>query len=305
MAYRFQNKQQQSDQKFVEHEINYHTLNHLSIMKIFIFTPQRAFLMLLLLFASSLVAWKTPPPPFRNVSNAAFNKGEFLKYRVHYGVITAGYATLEVGGKTETVNGRKCHHIIGKGFTTSSYDWVYKIRDKYETFVDEEALIPWRFIRHIEEGDFKSHTETRFEHSLKKAYHVNNKAQMTAYNVPENIQDVISSFYYARTLNQKTLQVGSKIPLTNFLDEKTFNLQAQLLKRENVSIDGVKYKALKMKLLVEEAGIITDGSKINFWISDDENKIPLRIEAELAIGSIKVDLIEYKNLKNAFSAKLN
>lgn len=274
-------------------------------MKTVIFSRKNQLLIVLFFLSSSFIAWKTPPPAFRSVSNTAFAKGEFLKYRVHYGMITAGYATLEVANKVESVNGRKCHHIIGKGFTTSSYDWVYKIRDKYETFVDEEALIPWRFIRHIEEGDFYNHTETRFEHSLKKAYHVNNKAQLSTYSVPENIQDVISSFYYARTLNQKNLQVGSKIPLTNFLDEKTFNLQAQLLKRENVVIDGIKYKALKMKLLVEEAGIITDGSKIQFWISDDENKIPLRIEAELAIGSLKVDLVEYKSLKNAFTAKLN
>jgi hypothetical protein len=274
-------------------------------MKNVFFFQKTAVFSLLFLFSSSFIAWKTPPPAFRTVSNAAFEKGEFLKYRMHYGLITAGYATLEVGSKTETVNGRKCHHIIGKGFTTSSYDWVYKIRDRYETFVDETALIPWRFIRHVEEGDFYSHTETRFEHAVKKAHYVNNKAEVTSYNVPENIQDVISSFYYARTLNQKTLQVGSKIPLTNFLDQKTFNLQAQLLKRETVNVDGHKYKALKMKLLIEEAGIITDGSKVHFWISDDENKIPIRIEAELAIGSVKADLIEYKNLKNAFSAKLD
>jgi len=274
-------------------------------MKIVVFSQKTVLFSLLFLFSAGLIAWKTPPPTLRTVVNSAFTKGEFLKYRVHYGIITAGYATLEVANKVETVSGRKCHHIVGKGFTTSSYDWVYKIRDKYETFVDEDALIPWRFIRHIEEGDFHSHTETRFEHLLKKAHYVNDKAQVTTYSVPENIQDVISSFYYARTLNQKNLQVGSKIPLTNFLDRKTFNLQAQLLKRENISIDGHKYKALKMKLLIEEAGIITDGSKIHFWIADDENKIPLRIEAELAIGSIKADLIEYKNLKNAFSAKLD
>ncbi|MFN0203430.1 MAG: DUF3108 domain-containing protein [Bacteroidia bacterium] len=261
----------------------------------------------LLFLLLSLVAWKpvgseNTPPQIRAVKNVAFQTGEFLKYRVHYGVITAGYATLQVDNKLTDINGRKCYHIVGKGYTTSSYDWVYKIRDRYETYLDQEALLPWRFVRHIEEGDFRSHTETRFNHQQKKVVFVDEKNSVSIYNVPENIQDVISCYYFARTLNRSTLKAGQRIAMTNFLDRKTVPLQAEFLKRETISVEGKKYKALKMKLLIEESGLVTDKSKINFWVSDDENKVPLRIEAELAIGSIKIDLMETQNLKNDFLA---
>lgn len=244
-------------------------------------------------------------PPLREVPNDSFHKGEFLKYRVHYGMITAGNVTVEVVPKTETVKGRPCYHIIGKGFTNSSYDWVYKIRDQYETYLDEKALVPWKFVRNINEGDFKSYTETHFDHTSGKVVYIDEQFKATNYTVPSNIQDVISAFYFARTTDRNSLKIGDKIPLTNFLDRKVFDLDAQLLKRETITVEGKKFKALKMKLLIMESGMITDGSKIHFWISDDENKIPLRIETELAIGSIKADLMEYKNLRNPVTSLVN
>lgn len=262
---------------------------------------KRIFSVMAGLVALSLIA-ATMLPPLRQVDNEAFEGGEFLKYNVHYGLITAGYATVEVKPTLENVKGRNCYHIVGKGYTNSSYDWIFKVRDRYETYLDAEALVPWRFVRNIDEGDFKNYTETHFDHNTGKAYFVDENSKVTTFSVPANIQDVISAFYYARTWDRASLKVGDKIPLTNFLDRKVFKLEAKLMKKENIVVSGKTYKALKMKLLVEEAGIITDGSKIDFWISDDDNKIPLRIESQLAIGSVKADLIETKNLKNPLTS---
>lgn len=249
----------------------------------------------------SLTAFKILPP-LREVDNEAFSGGEFMKFYVHYGIIPAGYVTVEVKPTLSKIKGRECYHIVGKGYTSSSYDWVYKIRDRYETFLDKEAMVSWRFLRSIEEGDFKSYTETHFDHNTGKAFYVDEQKKVSTYTVPSNIQDVISAFYFARTYDRTKLKVGDKIPMTNFLDRKVFNLQAQLLKREKISVGGKTYNSLKFKLLVDDAGMITDGSKIEFWISDDENKIPLRLETQLAIGSIKADLMETQNLKNPMAS---
>lgn len=257
------------------------------------------FLFISLLVLSQLTAFSPP-----RVENTSFTKGEFLKYRMHYGLVTAGYATVEVKKESQTVSGRKCHHIVGKGTTNSTYDWIFKIRDTYETYIDEETLVPWKFVRDIQEGDFKSHTVTQFDQNLNNAYYVDEQMKVTTYKVPSNIQDVISCFYSSRIYDQNKLKAGDKIALTNFLDRKVYKLNAEFMKREVIVVDGVKYKGLKMKLLIDEAGMITDKANIHFWLSDDNNKIPLRIETELTIGSIKADLIEYKNLKNPFSAKI-
>jgi len=233
----------------------------------------------------------------RSVENTAFQKGEFLKYRVHYGIITAGFATLSVKPKTYYIQNRACHHIVMKGFTHSGFDWFFKVRDVYETYFDETALVPWRFNRHIVEGGFESYTETHFNHFQRSATYINQKKEKIEHEVPLNIQDVISSYYFARTFyDHKSLKAGDKISLRNFLDQKTFGLEAVMLKREEIEVEGKTFKAIKFKLLIDESGMVTDGSTIVFWISDDANKVPLRIESDLMIGSLRADLIEWKQL---------
>ncbi|MEL6672222.1 MAG: DUF3108 domain-containing protein [Bacteroidota bacterium] len=246
---------------------------------------------------------QTTEPPIRSLDNVTFQKGEFLKFRVHYGFITAGYATLKVGEKRVWEKGRPCHHIAFTGTTNPKFDWIFKVRDVYESFLDEEALLSWRFNRSIEEGSFSSYTETHFDHWKGKARYIHANKHESIFSVPDNIQDVISAFYFARTFyDQKTLKVGDKISLKNFIDRKTFALEAKVLSREEIEVEGSTYKALKFDLLIEESGMITDGSTIQFWISDDDNKIPLRIESDLMIGSLKADLMSYSGLSHPLTS---
>lgn len=240
-----------------------------------------------------------------SVGNETFSGGEYLKFRVHYGFVTAGFATLQVMDTLTELDGYACHHIIGKGFTHPGFDWVYKVRDQYETFMEEESLLSLRFNRHIKEGGFEHYSETHFKHPAQEVLYIDHKQREYTFEVPVGIQDVISAFYYARATNDHLdLAPGDRISLRNFLDRKTFNLEARMLKREEIKVDGQRYKAIKFDLLIEEAGLITDGSSIQFWISDDLNKLPLRIESDLVIGALKADLIEWENLKHPFTSKI-
>lgn len=262
---------------------------------------KRLFLYISLAVSIFSIAWVGAD--FRKVDNRTFKKGEFLRYRIHYGMVTAGFASLEVSPERHVINGRKCHHIVGKGYTNSFFDTFYKVRDKYESFMDEEALISWKFKRHIVEGKFDNYTETHFDHPNGKANYINPEKQVIPYDVPKDIQDVLSAFFYARATNShEKMKSGDRISLRNFIDRKTFGLQAEMLERENIKVAGTIYKALKMKLMVEESGLVTDGSKIVFWISDDENKVPLRIQSDLMIGSLRADLVEYDGLRHSFDA---
>lgn len=238
----------------------------------------------------------------RKLDNQAFQKGEFLKYKVHYGMITAGYATVKVGQQMVQVGERPCYHIAVENYTSSTFDVFYRVRDKYESYFDHDALISLRFNRYIEEGKFISYSETYFDPINHKARYINNKKQTSYYSVPSNIQDVISAFYYARaSYDTEQMTVGDRLSLQNFIDRKTVALQAELLKREEIKVEGKKYQTLKFNLLVEEAGMVTDKSKIVFWITDDKNKVPIRIKSELPIGSLKADLIEHENLLHPLS----
>lgn len=244
--------------------------------------------------------------PKMNSPQYAFQKGEFLEYRIHWGAINAGIASLEVSGKTELINGRKCFHVICKGYSTGSVDALYKVRDTYESFIDEETLVSRRFNRDIQEGGYKSYREVFFDQENQMAYEHNiSKGKVKTFKVPANIQDVISTFYYARSnYDHSKLQPGDKISLKNFIDEKTFNLEAIVLKKEKIKIGKDEYNAIRMKIAVEEAGLMTDGSKITFWVSDDKNLIPLSFRSKLFIGSLRADLISVKNLRHPFISKL-
>ncbi|WNJ20694.1 DUF3108 domain-containing protein [Pontibacter sp. G13] len=238
------------------------------------------------------------------VDNDAFGQGEFLKYRIHYGLITAGFGELYVSDTLFDIRDKSCMHLVAKGYTNGSFDLFYKLRDQYESYMDTETLLAQRFNRSIQEGKYESYTETHFDHSQQKATYIARDKQETTYDVPPGIQDVISAFYFARaTYNPKDMVPGDLISLRNFLDRKTFNLWARLEAREVIKVGKHKYQALRFDLLIEEAGLITDGSKIKFWISDDQNRIPLRIQSDLAIGNLKADLIEWKNLKHRFAAQ--
>ncbi len=253
-----------------------------------------------------MTAWTSRPIDFRQVENLTFNKGEFINLKIHYGLINAGFCTLEVKPETVKVNGRDCYHIVGKGYSNAAFDLFYKVRDRYESYFDTTALLSWKFTRYIEEGKFIAYSETHFDQLRQKARYIDRRKQTKFYETSENIQDVLSAYYYARTVyNPDDLKVGDRISLKNFIDRKTVNLEAELLAREVLKVNGVYYKTLKLKLTVEESGLITDGSKITLWISDDQNKIPIRMKSDLMIGSVKADLLTYKNLRHPFTAKID
>ncbi|GAB4414394.1 MAG: DUF3108 domain-containing protein [Bacteroidia bacterium] len=233
----------------------------------------------------------------------AFGKGEYVQYRIHYGLITAGYASTEVMPHTAYEQGRPCHHIVGLGWTHPGFDWFYKVRDRYETYIDEQSLLALRFNRHIAEGGFESYTETYFDQTRHQARYIDEHKRETRYDVPPGIQDVISAFFYARSAyDGSSLAIGDRISLRNFLDRKTFNLEARLRSREIVKVGDKSFDALCFDLLIDDAGMITDGSTIRFWISDDANKVLLRVESELTIGSLKADIMTWQNLRHPFSA---
>lgn len=246
------------------------------------------------------------PGGLRTIENNTFQRGEFVKYKVHYGIINAGFCSMEVKPEPVYVNGRKCHHLVGKGYSNSTFDLFYKVRDVYESYMDEEALVSWRFMRTIQEGKFFSYTETHFEQDKRRAKYIDRKKQVKFYPTPENIHDVVSALYYARTVyDADALKPGDRISLRNFIDRKTVDLEAELLAREVIKVQGQKYKCLKLRLTVAESGLITDGASITLWVSNDKNKIPIRMQSELAIGSLKADLIEYRNLRHPFEAKID
>jgi len=229
--------------------------------------------------------------------NNAFKVGEILTYRMHYGLLNAGAAVLEVKPDILEVNGRKVFHIVGTGYTTGTTDVFFKVRDRYETYMDKDALLPWLFVRRVEEGGCKFSQDYVFNHYTKKV----DIGKDQKYDVPVGVQDMVSAFYSARSLDLSNAKEGDVFSLTCFLDKEVWPLKIRFIGREVITTDIGKFKCLKFRPIVQKGRVFKKEEDLNVWISDDKNHIPMRVKADVLVGSIKMDITSVRNLANPMS----
>ena len=231
---------------------------------------------------------------FCGIRNAAFHAGENLTFKVFYTVagmyMSAGEASFTT--KLETMNNKPVYHVTGDGKTYSFYDNFFKVRDKYESYIDTATLQPLKFIRNVYEGGYKKYENVTFNKTTNTA--VTNDG---VFKVPNCVQDVLSAIYYARNIDFNKYKPGDKIPFTMFLDKEIFEMYIRYLGKETVKTKYGKFRAIKFKPLLLKGTIFEGGEKMTVWVSDDRNHVPVRIESPITVGSIKVDMISNSNLR--------
>ncbi len=231
---------------------------------------------------------------FCSMRNTAFQTGELTTFKVFYtfagAYIGAGEANFNVN--LEKMNNKPVYHIVGDGKTYSFYDKFFKVRDKYESYIDTSTLQPVKFIRNIYEGGYKKYENVTFNQQTNTAITGDG-----VFKIPHCIQDVLSSIFYARNIDFDKYKVDDKIPFSMFLDNEVYNLYLRYLGKETIKTKYGKFKAIKFKPLLIKGTIFEGGEKMNVWVSDDANHIPLRVESPISVGSIKVDMMGYRNLR--------
>lgn len=232
-----------------------------------------------------------------NKPNNAFRAGEKLNYRLHYGVMNAGKVVLEVKPDLIPVKGRNVYHIVGTGFTTGATDWVFKVRDRYETYLDKDALLPWYFVRRVDEGGFKFSQDYSFNHYTNKV-DIGNNVKM---DFPDGVQDMVSAFYSARNLDLSKAKVGDTYSITCFMDKEIWPLSIRFLGREVVDTDLGELRCLKFRPIVQQGRVFKNDEDLTVWISDDKNHLPVRVQADILVGSVKLDITGVENLVNPLS----
>ena len=231
--------------------------------------------------------------PFRQINNEAFKTGEILEYRIHYGFVEAGTARLEVKQELTTFNNRKCFHVVGIGQTKGAFDWFFKVRDRYESYFDSEALIPWVFIRRVEEGSYSKSQNITFNHFNNTA-----TSEKVTIPIPDHVQDLISAFYYARTLDFANAKPGTVFPIDAYLDDEVFRMNIKYIGKEKINTKLGTFNCIKFRPLLMEGRVFKEEEDMTVWVSDDKNKIVIRAEAEILVGSLKMDLNGYSGLTN-------
>jgi hypothetical protein len=193
-------------------------------------------------------------------------------------------------------------HVTGKGWTTGAIKWIFKVKDRYESYFDKQTGVPYKFIRKIDEGGHTKNIEIAFDHNKREALVENKKYKTIKTVVTEpNVQDMVSAFYYLRNnYDTDDIKVGEVIELDMFFDEENFGFKLKFLGRETIETEFGKIKTLKFRPYVMAGRVFKEQESLTLWVSADENKIPLKIKADLAVGSLRADLIEFKGLKHFF-----
>ena len=251
---------------------------------------------LLLLCASTALSF---------AQDRAYGDGEYFKFRVHYGFLTAGYATLEVGN--EVLNGKEVFHVKGYGKTTGISRAFFKVEDDYQSYIDKKTDVPYRFIRNIDEGGHTKDIQIDFDHEQGRAL-VNNKKHKTQewLNFPSDAQDMVSAFYYLRNrLDVSNIKKGETIDMNMFFDKENYKFKLKFLGREVIRTKFGKVPTLKFRPYVQSGRVFKEKESLTVWVTDDQNKMPVLIKADLVVGSLKASLSEFKGLKNSFRIQVD
>lgn len=237
--------------------------------------------------------------PSVSAQSLAFGPGEQIQYTVFYNLIglyvNAGSATITTA-QARMAN-TDAYHIVGEGKTNSRYNWIITVHDRFESFVDTRTGAPLKFVRHIEEGTYRKHEEIHFDHRQNTA--TGSKGQV---KVPEGVQDLVSSLYYARNIDYSRYKVGEKIGFKLFLDDEVYDMYVRYAGKETIKTKYGTFRAIKLKPLLIKGKVFEGGEKMTIWVTDDGNRIPVRVETALTVGSIKMDLMHYKNLRHPLTS---
>jgi hypothetical protein len=247
--------------------------------------------------AAGMIAETEVGGELRTHKNEAFKKGEVLKFRLHYGFLDAGEAILEVKNEDREIGGRKVYHMVGVGYSKGSFDWFYKVRDRYETYVDEKAIVPWIFIRRVNEGGYIINQDYIFNHHKDKV----DVGEGKVFDTPDNVQDMLSAFYYARSLDFSNAKPGDVFTIPAFVDKEVYPMKIKYVGKETIKSEVGKVRCLKFRPVVQKGRIFKKEEDLNVWITDDKNHIPVRAQADIMVGSIKMDLVQYSGLANPIS----
>ena len=234
----------------------------------------------------------------------AFKIGEVLEYDVYYswGLIwvNAGYVKFSV--KEDIVNNKTLFHFIGEGNSKKNWDWFFKVRDKYESYNDTSTLRPFKYIRNSNDGGEWVYNDVTFDFKNKSAVgYLKTKKEPAlktdTLKIKANTFDAMSMIYYARCLDFDLYKPNDEIPISILLDNKVYDRKITYLGKEKIFINTRTYKCIKFKPTLIPGSIFKEGDAMTVWVTDDKNRVPVKVETPIIIGTVQVYLKKASGLK--------
>ena len=227
-----------------------------------------------------------------NIVTPVFKTGEQLSYKLKYGFFTAAEANLRVETSDKKFDGHPAYHIIADGKTAGAFDVFYKVRNRYETYVDQTTLLPYFYTENRKEASYKHSDNVTFDHADEKI-----TADKGVFPYKGKVFDFLSAYYFSRSIDVSKIKVGDTFQLKYFLEDGVHSLGITYAGKEKVSCGIGTFNCLKFNPTIIPGRVFRKDSKLYLWITDDSNRIPVKAHVELVVGSITMDLTGVKELK--------
>jgi hypothetical protein len=257
--------------------------------------------------ALALAAWQEAHRELKDAPvtpNTSFSAGEQLEYRVNFGFFTVGKAITQIDRQVHTIQQRKCFKIDCYGETSDWISWVTRVKDNWGAYIDTSTLVTRVSYRKIREGRYKKDEWVTFDHETQKA-EVKVMNQETGvfensktYDIPRNAKDLVGGFMMLRVIDFKRLRVGDTLIISGFFEDTSYNLRVMYTGREVIKTHIGKIPCHKIVPIMPDNKLFDGENSITAWISDDGNKIPVKIQAKMFIGSTGVELVSFRGLRN-------
>jgi len=263
-------------------------------------TMKRFFTLSLVLITVASFTFQTQAP---ESALAAYGPKEVLLYRLHYGFITAGEARIEVDPTLYMINNKVCYKTAVIGTTTGTFDVAMHVNDQWISYIDTASKIPQRSMRDIVENNYRLKEMVMFDYKNNKANVIRESGKelersTAEYVIASNLQDIVSGAYYLRTLDYSKMIVGSPINMKAFFEDKLYDFTLKYAGKERVHTKYGYVNAIKIQPVMPDNKLFDGGNSIRMWLSDDNNKIPVKIEAEMFVGKVEVELKIFSGLKH-------
>lgn len=241
---------------------------------------------------------------FTSVRNTSFGTGEVLDYRVNFGFFTVGQASTVVEKKIFNINSRPCYKVDAFGETLGFVSWITKVKDQWGAYIDTAALVTHVSYRKIKEGNYRKDEIITYDHDkLEAEVKVMNKetgiyGDPKFYKTPENVRDMVGGFLYLRVIDFSKYKKGDTLAVSGFFEDTPYNLKIIYSGKEKVKTKIGVIPCLKLIPIMPDNKIFDGENSITCWMSDDGNRIPVKIQAKMFIGSTGIELIGFKGLRN-------
>lgn len=240
---------------------------------------------------------------YRVIKQSSFGLGERMEYRVHYGLINAGEAVMEADSVYHYFNGRPCYKLEVNGRSTGVFDLITTIRDVWGTYLDTAAIVPHRFYQTIEEGRYRKKEIVDFDqvnniataHRLDR--HTGELISKANFPIPNAVQDLVSGYYYLRTMDLASMKPDHIFPVHGFFDDTTYVVQIRYLGVQRLKTKIGVFDAHVISPIMPKNKFFRGRNPIKAWISADQSKIPLKVKADLLVGAVEIDIRSYRPRK--------